>query len=178
MLEEDLREITSIPEKKMIFGKEEVKQFNKETRYCICNGKFTGDVKNCKVRDHYHFTGRYRGAAHKICNFLYRKPTFMPVVFHNFSGYDCHLFVKKLGCSDGSIDCIRNNKERYIGFTIKIWAGSYTKKVKNEEGKTECKTKPLHHQIRFIDSIKFMATSLEKLVNNLSKDAFSNVKRY
>ena len=50
---------------------------------------------------------------------------------------------------------------------------SYTKKVKNEE-----ETKPLHHQIRFIDSFKFMATSLDKLVNNLTKDDFNNVKRY
>ena len=39
-------------------------------------------------------------------------------------------------------------------------------------------TKPLHHQIRFIDCFKFMATSLDKLVNNLSKDAFGNVRRY
>ena len=69
-------------------------------------------------------------------------------------------------------------KKRYINFTKKIQVGSYTKKVKNEEGKTEYETRPLHHQIRFIDSFKFMATSLDKLVNNLSKDAFSNVKRY
>ena len=47
-----------------------------------------------------------------------------------------------------------------------------------EESKNEEGTKPLHHQIRFIDSFKFMATSLDKLVNNLSKDAFNNVKRY
>ena len=65
------------------------------------------------------------------------------------------------------------NEEKYISFTKKIQVGSYTKKVKNEE-----ETKPLHHQIRFIDSVKFMATSLDKLVDNLPKDAFNNVKRY
>ena len=37
---------------------------------------------------------------------------------------------------------------------------------------------PLYHQVRFIVSFKFMATSLEKLVNNLSKEAFENVRRY
>ena len=82
--------------------------------------------------------------------------------------------MKNLGFSDGSIDCIPNNEERYISFTKKkIQVGSYTKKVKNEE-----ETKPLHHEIRFSNSFKFMATRLDKLVNNLSKDAFYNVKRY
>ena len=61
MLEEDIREITSIPEKKMIFGKEEKERFDKETKCWICNGEFVNDIKNDKVRDHCHFTGRYRG---------------------------------------------------------------------------------------------------------------------
>ena len=100
------------------------------------------------------------------------------MVFHNLSGFDSHLFVKNLGCSDGNTDCIPNNEERYISFTKGIRFGSYTKKVKNEAGETEDETEPLHYQIRFTDSFKFMATSLDRLVNNLSKDAFSNVKRY
>ena len=128
MLEGDIREITSIPEKKMIFRKEEAEQFNKETRCWICNETFTGDIKNCKVRDHCHFTGRYRGAAHKICNFFYRKPNFTPVVFHNLSGYDSHLFVTNLGFSMGDIDCIPNNEERYISFTKKIQIGVIQRK--------------------------------------------------
>ena len=139
----------------------------------ICNGEFVGKDKNRKVRDHCHFTGRYRGVAHNSRNLKYRKPNFTPVVFHNLSGYDSHLFIKNIGFSEGNIDCIPNNEERYISFTKKIQVGSYIKKVKNE-----CETGPLHHQIRSIDSFKFMATSLHKLVNNLSKEAFSNVKRY
>ena len=169
MLEEDITEITSIPNKKMIFGKEEKERFDKETKYWICKEKFTND----KVRDHCHFTGRYRGAAHNSCNLKYRKPNFTPVVFNNLSGYDSHLFIKNLGFSEGNIDCIPNNEERYISFTKKIQVGSYTKKVKTEE-----ETKPLHHHIRFIDSFKFMATSLDKVINNLPKDTFNNVKRY
>ena len=99
-----------------------------------------------------------------------KKPNFTPVVFHNLSGYDSHLFIKNLGFSAGNTDCIPNNEERYISFTKRIHVGSYTSK-KGE-------TKPLHHQIRFIDSFKFMAASLDSLVNNLPKYAFNNVKRY
>ena len=156
MLEEDIKIIANIPEKKMIFGKEEKERFGKETKCWMCNEEFDEDVK---FRDHCHFTGRYRGAAHNSCNLKYRKPNFTPVTFHNLSGYDSHLFIKNLGISTGNIDCIPNNEERYISFTKKIQVGSYTSK-KGE-------TKPLHHQIRFIDSFKFMATSLDNLVNNL-----------
>ena len=62
-----------------------------------------------------------------------------------------------------------NNEERYISFTERIQVGSYT---------TKGETKPLHHQIKFIDSFKSMATSLDKLADKLPKDAFNNVKRY
>ena len=79
----------------MLFGKKEKEQFDKETRCWICSEKFVNDFKNGKVRDHCHFTGRYRGAADRICNLKYRKPNFTPVVFHNLCGYDSHLFVRK-----------------------------------------------------------------------------------
>ena len=93
MLDEDIKIITNIPEKKIIFGEKEKERFDKETKCWICNKEFDDDVK---VREHCHFTGRYRGAAHKSCNLKYRKPNFTPVVFHNLSGYDSHLFIKKI----------------------------------------------------------------------------------
>ena len=90
------------------------------------------------------------------------------MVFHNLSGYDSHLFIKNLGFTDGNIDCIPNNEEKYISFTKNTVTGSYT----NKEGKD----KPIKHKIRFIDSFKFMSTSLESLVNNLPDDAFNNLE--
>ena len=168
-LENDVKEIANIPEEDMIFGKKEAERYNKETKCWICKGEFKEDDKNKKVRDHCHFTGRYRGAAHNSCNLKYRKPNFTPVVFHNLSGYDSHLFIKNLGFTAGNIDCIPNNEIRYISFTKDIEVGSYT----NKKGEI----KPLHHKIRFIDSFKFMADSLDKLVKNLPKDDFNNVKR-
>ena len=38
-----------------------------------------------KVKDHCHYTGKYRGAAHDICNLRYKTPEEIPVVFHNGS---------------------------------------------------------------------------------------------
>ena len=164
-LESDIRLIAKIPKKDIIFGKEEEERFNKETKCWICNGEFKND-KDVKVIDHCHFTGEYRGAAHNSCNLKYRKPNFTPITFHNFGAYDSHLFIKELGFSEGNIDCIPNNEEKYISVTKKIQVGSYT----NREGEI----KPLYHQLRFIDSYKFMPASL---VNNLPKDAFYSVNR-
>ena len=55
-------------------------------------------LDDTKVRDHDHLTGKYRGAAHNICNIncKQRSSSFVPIFFHNFSGYDCHLIFEEL----------------------------------------------------------------------------------
>ena len=175
-IEDDVKDIANIPDVEMIFGPDELDQFDNATKCWICKGEFddTPDAKGYrkgeKVRDHCHYTGRFRGAAHNFCNLKYKKPKFIPVVFHNLSGYDSHLFIKNLGFTKGTIDCIPNNEEKYISFTKNTVVGSYT----NEEGKNI----PIKHKIRFIDSFKFMNESLESLVNNLPGDAFNNLERY
>ena len=175
-IEDDVKDIANIPDVEMIFGPDELDQFDNATKCWICKGEFddTPDAKGYrkgeKVRDHCHYTGRFRGAAHNFCNLKYKKPKFIPVVFHNLSGYDSHLFIKNLGFTKGTIDCIPNNEEKYISFTKNTVVGSYT----NEEGKN----KPIKHKIRFIDSFKFMNESLESLVNNLPGDGFNNLERY
>ena len=178
-LEEDIKMIANIPKRFIIFKDKEREQFNEETRCWICKGEFNDKDKNKKkVQDHCHFTGRYRGAAHNLCNLNYRKPNFTPVVFHNLSGYDSHLFIKNLGFSNGDIDCIPNNEEKYISFSKKIQVGTYPKKALDADGDIFYEQKPIYHTIRFIDSFKFMATSLEKLVNNLPEDDFINLSLY
>ena len=178
-LEEDTKMIANIPKRCIIFKDKEREQFNEETRCWICKGEFDDKDKNKKkVQDHCHFTGRYRGAAHNLCNLNYRKPNFTPVVFHNLSGYDSHLFIKNLGFSNGDIDCIPNNEEKYISFSKKIQVGTYPKKALDADGDIFHEQKPICHTIRFIDSFKFMATSLEKLVNKLPEDDFINLSLY
>ena len=167
-LEEDVKAIANIEEKEIIFMEEDIKQFNKASDCWIC-GEYLG---NDRVRDHCHFTGRYRGAAHNSCNLKYRKPKNISVFFHNLSGYDSHLFIKKLGSPDKkeNIDCIPNNEEKYISFSKTIKTGQYT----NKKGEIKDKT----FKIVFKDSLKFMSSSLEALVNNLPKDAFKNLHKY
>ncbi|XP_060083028.1 uncharacterized protein LOC132562303 [Ylistrum balloti] len=146
MLEKDIKEIGKIPAKPMIFGENDRKQFQKATKCWICQGEFSKDDKK------------------------YKKPKFTPVVFHNLSGYDSHLFVKNLGKTEGNINCIPNNEEKYISFTKEVVVGSYTGK--------DGKEKDVKHQLKFIDSFKFMASSLDKLSGNLDQDCFSNTSKY
>ena len=167
-LEDDVKAIANIKPKKMIFTKEDEKHFNKASDCWICGEELGND----RVRDHCHYTGRYRGPAHNSCNLKYRKPKKISVFFHNLSGYDSHLFIKKLGTPDKkeNIDCIPNNEEKYISFSKTIRTGQYTNK------KGEIKDK--FFKIVFKDSLKFMSSSLGVLVNNLPKDAFINLNKY
>ena len=167
-LEEDVKTIANIKGKEMIFTEEDIKHFNNASDCWICGEELGND----RIRDHCHYTGRYRGAAHNKCNLNYSKPKGVPVLFHNLSGYDSHLFIKNLGSSNKkeTLDCIPNNEEKYITFSKNIIVGQYT----NKKGEVKDKT----FKIVFKDSLKFMSSSLGALVNNLPKDAFKNISKY
>ena len=77
-------------------------------------------LKDAKVRDHCHYTGLHRGPAHSLCNLRYKIPSYIPVVFHNLSGYDAHLFIRELGGHASDMEVIARNKEDSISFSIKI----------------------------------------------------------
>ena len=161
MLEEDIKNIFkqfNFSKKMLPLTTQEQTEFIKAKICWICQKRF--NEKDKKVRDHDHFTGKFRGAAHNPCNLQFKKPKFTPVIFHNLSGYDAHLFVKNLGKSEGNIKCIPNNEEKYISFSKEIVVDSYEKDGKKVEVK---------HEIRFLDSFKFMASSLGGLVDNLKK---------
>lgn len=74
-----------------------------------------------KLRDHYHFSGMYRGAAHNSSNLRCRKPLVLPVIFHNLQGYDSHLFIKQLAKLTGELTCMPSTEEKYISFSKKIY---------------------------------------------------------
>ena len=124
-----------------------------------------------KVRDHCHYTGKYRGAAHGICNLRYKVVKEIPAVFHNGSSYDYHFIIKYLAeeCN-GHFECLGENTEKYITFSVPF------KKVINEDNKDndedndeDKKPKEIKYRIKFIDSCRFMQDSLSNLVDNLSE---------
>ena len=104
------------------------------------------------------------------------------MIFHNLTGYDSHIFVKNLGVTEGLINCIPNNEEKYISFTKTIEVDRFTP---SKDEKTSDKTSDkkveeviVKREIRFIDSFKFMASSLDRLVANLDESALQCVHRF
>ena len=158
----DLREhatkIINYEKKEMIplTKKEEKKHIKQEVCY-ICKKGFSTDDNNkkYKVRDHCHYTGKYRGAAHDICNLKYKIPKEIPVVFRNGSTYDYHFIIKELAEElEGEFECLGENTEKYITFSVPL-RKEITKKDKNGNDKI---TK-ISYKIKFIDSYRFMSTS-------------------
>ena len=132
----------------------------------ICNEELGKD----KVRDHCHPSSMFRDTVHEVRNIKYKVPKFFPVVFHNLSGYDSHLFIKPLGNSEGNISCTQSKQEYYISFTKQVIVDKFF----NKEGRKV----NVKRELRFIDSLRFMASSIDKLSSNLKIDQFVNLKKY
>ena len=95
---------------------------------------------------------------------MYNTPREIPVVFHNGSSYDYHFITKRLAEEvEGDFECLGENKEKHITFSVPV------KKESNEDD-------TIIYRIKFIDSFRFMSTSLSTLVDNLSNKIIENVK--
>ena len=128
---------------------DEQKRYENSTHCHLCKKRITTD----RVRNHCHITGQFLGAAHSVCNLNFKIPKHVPVFFHNMSGYDCHHLMQGFGkYKNAKMSCIATTSERFISVTL----GS----------------------LRFLDSLRFMNTSLEKLVSNLSKDKFKILQQF
>ena len=99
-LKKHVTRIITYEKKEMIpLTKEEEKMHRRLKKCYICKKGFSTDDKNekhHKVRDYCHYTGKYRGAAHNICNLRYKIPKEILVLFHNGSSYDS--FHNKRAC--------------------------------------------------------------------------------
>ena len=80
----------------------------------ICKEKFCYDKNKenegnfyHKVRDHCHYTRKFRGAAHSISNLRYKVPKKISIVFHNGSTYDYRFIIKQLAEDfQGKFECL------------------------------------------------------------------------
>ena len=126
IISEAKRLYSSFPEVPMLpLTKSQTKKHNKATKCHICFKEFKDKGKD---RDHCHYTGEYRGAAHFGCNLRYKIPNYIPVVFHNLAGYDAHLFIRELAKYTTDIGVIAKNAEDYISFSIKVEVDRYKDK--------------------------------------------------
>ena len=138
--------------KKDIFMiQEDEKDFNNNNVCRFCEKDRFSD----KVRNHGHFTGRYRGPAHSICNVIVtqKQSNFIPFIFHNFSKYDCHMFFNKMVDKKNdkvSLDNIPKTNEEYISVT--------------------------YGGITFIDIYRFLSSNLDSLVKTLVDNSNKTLK--
>ena len=63
---------------------------------------------------------------------------------------------------EGNFECLGENTEKYITFSVPI------------KKKVESKDLEITYKIKFIDSYRFMASSISKLVHNLSEGIHNN----
>ena len=134
------------------------------THCWICETSFSAD--NEKVLDHCHFSNQFLGWAHSKCNLQRRTQSFVPIIAHNLSGYDLHHVVKSLHhCNpNNKFSIIPQTDENYISFSFKVWIKDIVNKNQN--------VIPIYEELRFIDSLRFMQSSLDKLVQSLPEDSF------
>ena len=128
----------------------EEKQFQSSKTCWICEKRIKKD--DGKVRDHCHITGKFRGAAQWGRNINLQLTKKVPVIFHKLRGYDSHLIFYELKKIDVKLDAIFNRLEKYMAFI-------------------------LSQNLVSIDSMQFMNSSLEKLVENLSDDDFKHLNQ-
>ena len=136
----------------------EEKKIHREQKVCyICKKGFSTDdddnKKYYKVRDHCHYTGKYRGAAHDICNLRYKTPKEIPVVFHNGSTFDNDYTIKELTEEFEGLNVWEKTQKNILLFQYQL-------------KKDSTMANQLHTQKKFIDSFRFMSRSLSSLVDN------------
>lgn len=137
----------------IIMTDEERESHKEKTRCNLCKTQFS--IKNYKVADHHHLSGKFRQTLCNSCNLKLQTPNFIPCFLHNLSNYDAHFIVRELGYDESTISVIPNSQEKFI---------SFSKYINN------------NFTVRFVDTYRFMASSLSTLASNLITDDFRNFR--
>ena len=127
----------------MIITPEQLEQHKAIDECWICKTQF--NFKNFKVKHHNHFTGKYHSSICSNCNIQIKDSIKIPVFFHNLN-YDKNIFFKSLYNYENieQINILPDNEESYKCFTI--------------------------GRLHFLDSFKFMSSSLDNLIKNIPDD--------
>ena len=126
--------------------------------------KYATEKEYHKVKDYFHFTGKYRGVAHVICNLKYSIPKKYPVVVHNGSNYDYHFIIKELVKEfEGEFNCLGENTKKCKTFSVPI-----TKEVKSIDKNGKEITKAISYRLQFNNIARFIASPSSNLVDNLA----------
>ena len=107
-----------------------------------------------KVADHDHLTGRFRGPAHNSCNLNYNFDKLkIPVVLHNYRGYDSKMIMQDIGklhpSLTSNLNVLAQNSEQFKTMSL--------------------------GRIRFIDSFLHLPSSLCQLVKNLAAEVKQDI---
>ena len=122
----------------------------------LCDNKFINIID--KVTHFCKLTGRYLGAAHQSCIDYVNKVNqhkFIPVLNHNFSKYDNHMFFNDLINSKPdkiNLSIIPRTNEEYMSVNYGC--------------------------IKFLDSMRFQQDSLEKMTESLKDDDYIHLKKH
>jgi hypothetical protein len=144
-------------------------------QYCYLCKK--GMQPSDKAKDHCHLCGKYRGAAHLKCNIGFRLTRDVTVLFHNLRRYDGHLIMQEMGkvCTEMGleIECTARGLEDYMSFSIKRKAKKVNSAANDDfisdEASDDGEDDEAGFRIRFIDTMQFLPSSLQTLVENLKK---------
>ena len=161
-LKESAMEIINHEKKEMTPLTHKENNFYNEQKICYkCKEKFCVDkddkdyINRKKVKDHCHYTVKFRGAAHNKCNLNDKVQKEIPIIIHNAS-YDTHFIINQLAMEfKGELNCIEDKMEKYLTFSVPT--------------KKECdNNKTITYKLKFIYSFRFMPYSVSELVDNTS----------
>ena len=132
----------------------EQKRDFKSSKHCyICGTEFTLHKYKCKDHCHLIPSKNCRMSLCNRCNLTYASSRLfpVPVVIHNLSGYDSHLLIQAIK-QDQRVRIIPKNTEKVLSLTV--------------DG------------FRFIDSLAFLPSSLQNLVNSLKQEKGASYQNY
>ena len=118
----------------MPLTKQEKKSCKKQEACHICEEKFCSDkddenYENRKtVKDYCHYSKTFRGTAHSNYNLNDKVPKDIPIIVHNASHFITNQLAEEF---KGELNCIGENMENYIAFSVPI-------KKEGDNGKKNC----------------------------------------